>query len=266
MSFLRFALFFVFTSLALQAVEGPRKLNVLMRAWADDSYIRKTDSEGIPAIETCTYMKGQYYPGFHDEPENAIQFENVAEILRDQLVTQNYVMATDSRAADLLLVINWGMTEEPDVDETVLFEDDEGNEILDFDLSGVGESTRRLNSLLIGAGGMEDLSRIHIKRRMLEEAIKQERYFINVIAYDMSELRDREKGTPIPKPQWMMLLSVPLQGVDADYAFGTMAETASVYFGKDLKNADFIRQDAKRAVVTIGEIEFLDDDEDGDEP
>jgi hypothetical protein len=242
--------------LSLQGAE--RKLNVLMRAWADDSYIRETDAEGNPAEETCAFMKGQYHAGFYDDPASEIQFEKVAEILRDQLKARNYVMAADAAAADLLLVINWGMTEEPEEDDFEDEYDEDGNQTFGFDPNPLAESSRRLNSQLIGASNIGSLSPIHLKRQMMNEAINQERYFVNVLAFSMNELRLRQKDEPMPKPEWITVLSVPLQGTEPDLAFATMADTASVYFGRDLKNPDFIRQGAKRGTVSLGELEFID--------
>ncbi|MGJ8639569.1 MAG: hypothetical protein ACSHYA_09265 [Opitutaceae bacterium] len=235
---------------------SPPKLDVLMRSWADDTYIRKPDAAGIPAIENYVFMKGQYYPGFHDSPQNEIRFEKVAEILRNQLVEQNYQM-TPAKEAELLLVINWGMTEEPEEEDFEFETDEDGNQTFTYNGTDVSGLTRSLNSILIGAGGKDHLSRISLKKQLMEEAIDQERYFINVVAFSMNELSARKKDAPTPKPKWFMILSVPLRNTTTEYAFGTMIETASDHFGKHLEHANFVRQDAKQATVTIGPIEFI---------
>jgi hypothetical protein len=231
--------------------------DVLVRAWADDDYIRPRFPDGQLISESCAFVKGKYHPGeFESTEEPAIPFEEVAIALRDQLAKRSYLMAENPVDAEFLLVVHWGQTtvETEEVDDFSF--DDEDSFESNFD--SVPESVKQRNAEIIGATKMNDMHIYSMQRQRLEEAANQERYFINVIALSMADLKQRIKGEPVPKPKWITQLSLPLGRSEYADAIASMSETASAYFGENVKNLEFIREGTKRGTVSIGELEFLE--------
>ena len=245
------------TSISLMG-EG-RELEVLIRAWADPGYIREVDATGTASAESCTFYRGTYYASPYEEI--AIPFEQVATILREHLEGQNYTMAAEPATADLLLVVNWGQTapEDPEVDSGFGSDD----ETTGGGLSHMETNSEREKAELIGANQLFKMHPGLLKRRMLEEAVRQERYFINVVAYSLSEIRSRPEKERLPDAKWITVMSVPSKRVDPEHGFAVMSKTAAAYFGRNLADLTFFREGEKQGIVTIGEtrfLEFIDDE------
>lgn len=238
-----------------------KELEVLIRAWADPGYIREVDATGQAKVESCTFYPGSYHPGAYEE--SAIPFEEVATILRDHLESQNYTMAEDPAAADLLLVVNWGQTAPDEDDEDFTVDSEDGT--FDGGMGHMDPNSEREKAKLIGANKLFDMHPGLLKRRMLEEAVHQERYFINIIAYSLNDIRLRPQKDKRPEAKWITVMSVPSKHVEPERGFTVMSETASTYFGRNLADLTFFREGEKQGIVTIGEIRFLDDEEDGNE-
>ncbi len=231
-----------------------KELEVLIRAWADPGYIREVDTSGQAKVESCTFYPGSYHPGAYEE--SAIPFEDVATILRDHLESQNYTMAEDPAAADLLLVVNWGQTVPDEDDEGVTVDSEDGT--FDGGMGHMDANSEREKAKMIGANKLFDMHPGLLKRQMLEEAVRQERYFINIIAYSLDEIRLRPDKDRLPEAKWITVMSVPSKHIDPERGFTALSETASNYFGRNLADLTFFREGDKQGIVTIGEIRFLD--------
>jgi hypothetical protein len=238
--------------LCLSAEE--QELEVLIRAWADPSYIRQVDATGQTQVESCTFYPGNYHPGAYETTPTP--FEEVATILRKHLESQNYTMAPEPAAADLLLVVNWGQTGAEEDEAAIEIDGDDGT--LSSGLGHLDDHSERAKARLIGANKLFDMHPGLLKRRMLEEAVRQERYFINIIAYSLDEIRLRPDKDRLPEAKWITVMSVPSKHIDPERGFTALSETASNYFGRNLADLTFFREGDKQGIVTIGEIRFLD--------
>jgi hypothetical protein len=228
-----------------------------MRFWANDSYVRPLGLDGRPSTETYIFYMGKYHPGAFETEGQAIDFDTVARILVEQLATQNYIMSADPLTADYILMINWGQTT-PETDTEEVSYDGFGDDMDSVTFDEVPEHKKRENAKLIGASKLYDMSSYSLKKRLLEEAVVQDRYFINIFAVAIEDIRLRTKEKPQVKATWECQLSVPNAGMSEVEAFKAMAETGSSYFGKNVKDITFMKEGLKQGVVTIGEIRFLD--------
>ena len=254
---LSFILFF--TNLQLSAVD------ILVKATARDNYIRSITSDGEFAEESYTFCKGKYYPYEYEKPEDIIRFEEVAFALKEELTKKNYVNADDPMEADCILVVHWGQTNSgPGDDYFTEFSDDSDDP---FDALSVldeyeAENKAKENAKIIGATGLYGMHVYSLKRQQLEEASRYDRYFVNVVAISINEIRKRPKGAKMPIPLWTLQLSLPTGRAEPEEAFGTLAKTAGRYSGEHIANADFIREKEKRGIVRIGKLEFIETIED----
>jgi hypothetical protein len=97
-----------------------------------------------------------------------------------------------------------------------------------------------------------------MRRRQLEEASLLDRYFVNLVALSIEEIRNRPESKVMPEPIWTMQLSLPAGRTSPELAFASLAETAGRFSGEELRNAFFIRDDEQKAIVRIGELEFIE--------
>ncbi len=242
-----------------------------MRFWANKEYVRPIGIDGKPVLETYIFHPGAYYPSANESEEDAISFETVARILVEQLGNQNFQMTQEGINADYILIINWGQTTpEADMEDVVYEGFSSVDELASDDLivEELSESKRRENARLLGASKMYNMSTISLKKRLLEEAIVQDRYFINIFAVSIHDIRNRNQAQPDKKGNkpklkatWECQLSVPTDHDDPAEAFKAMAKSGSSYFGKNVNDITFMKEGTKQGVVTIGEIRFIDDDE-----
>lgn len=231
--------------------------DVLMRFWAQDGYVRPVGIDGKPLLETYGFYIGEYYPGAFESEEKAIPFDTVARILVKELESQNYLISADPAEADYILVVTWGQTNPESETEELDFSfgDDEN----DLTLDTVPENVRRQNAQLLGA--TKEYNRwgpISLKQQLLEEALIQDRYFINLFAVSMDHLRSRKDSGEKIRTTWECQLSVPVGDREGTAAMRTMAVAGRSYFGKNVPNLTFVDEDLQEGVVTIGEVRFLD--------
>lgn len=245
----------LFTNSQLSAVE------ILVKATARDNYFRPNNSGGEFVEESYTFCKGKYYPYEYEKPEDAIRFEEVAFALKEELTKKNYVNADDPMKADCIFVVHWGQTNSRAEDDSYTeFSDDSDDS---FDVLSVldeyeAESKSKENAKIIGAAGLYEMHVYSLKRQQLEEASRHDRYFVNVVALSIDEIRKRPEGAKMPIPLWTLQLSLPAGRAKPEEAFGTLARTAGLYSGENLVNADFIREKEKRGIVRIGKLEFIE--------
>ena len=254
-----FSFMLLFTNFQLSAVD------ILVKATTRDNYIRPIKSDGEFAEESYTFCKGKYYPYEYEKPEDIIRFEEVAFALKEELTKKNYVNADDPMEADCILVVHWGQTNSgPEDDYFAEFSDDSDDP---FDALSVldeyeAENKAKENAKIIGATGLYGMHVYSLKRQQLEEASRYDRYFVNVVAISINEIRKRPEGAKMPIPLWTLQLSLPTGRAEPEEAFGTLAKTAGLYSGEYLANADFIRENEKRGIVRIGKLEIIETIED----
>ena len=238
---------------------------ILMRFWAQEYYVRPLGLDGKPSAESYTFYIGEYHPAAYETEEEAISFDTVARILVEELKRQNYVMSEVPKDADYILMINWGQTNPESSTEEVthiVYDEEDSDELI---LEEVPEHVKRKNAALLGASNIyNSMSRISLKKQLVEEAIVQDRYFINIFAASISDLKKWNAEDGKIRATWECQLSVPVDGRDGAVAMRAMAETGSGYFGQNVRDLTSMKEGLKKGVVTIGEIEFLETEGDSE--
>lgn len=104
---------------------------VTVRATADADYSLRRSASHPPKPETYVFAKGQYFPGTtYDGTLDKMPFEKIVQILAFDLQRQNYLPTKSLEAADLLIVVHWGVT----------MGNDRGAALLAFDLDSLRQS------------------------------------------------------------------------------------------------------------------------------
>ncbi len=172
-------------------------------------------------------------------------------------------MSEVPKEADYILMINWGQTTpESSVEEVTHFTIDEG-EADEFTMEEVPEHVKRKNAELLGASRLyNSMSRISLKKQLVEEVIVQDRYFINIFAASMKDLAKRQSSDEKIQATWECQLSVPAGKRDGVDAMQSMARAGSGYFGQNISDLAVLKEDLMQGVVKIGEIPLLEDTED----
>lgn len=253
----------VVSSIQVEAVD------VLVRAKARADYVRPTDAEGRPIAEQYIFHEGKYYAAEYEADEEAIRFKEVAFALKKELRKRRYIMAEENSQAEIILIVHWGQTnpasDEDDPSLSIEYSsfDSETGEVdsdmlMDFGSSLETDRLLRTNAEIIGAMDLYDMHVYSMRRRQLEEASLLDRYFVNLVALSIEEIRNRPESKVMPEPIWTMQLSLPAGRTRPELAFASLAETAGRFSGEELRNAFFIRDDEQKAIVRIGELEFIE--------
>jgi hypothetical protein len=246
------------------ALSSASAAEILVRSWAQDNYERSKSEDGKSLQESYVFYKGQYHPGSYlDDPEQGTSFQEVTAILKKHLAAKNYRLSSSPALADFILVVHWGeLTPEGDAYKDgidAVLDEEMSDDPNAFNMGGVSEAIQRSNAQIIGTTRMYDMHKYSLTRQLLEQAVKEDRYFINVIAFDRQAVIERAKDEPLPEPKWTTQLSVPSSRKLADKdAFHILAKTGSSYFGEKVKDLNFMREGEKRGVVKVGELEFIE--------
>jgi hypothetical protein len=251
----------IFTILFLSTAIPIIASDVMMRFWAEENYLRPIGNDGKPIPETYAFYVGEYYPGAFESEAEAIPFDTVARILVKELENQNYVMSPNAAEADYILIIQWGQTTpESEIEELDFSVGDEENE---WTLETVPEDVKRRNAQLLGATKEYNSwgSSISLKQQLVEEALIQDRYFINLFAVSMDHLRSRKESGEKIRISWECQLSVPVNDDEGTSAMRRMAAAGRTYFGQNMRRLTFVEEDLQEGVVTIEDIRYLDFDE-----
>ena len=98
--------------LMLIAADVAADPNVVVVAWADEAYTHRKYEGGKPRVERYVFLQGRRFDGTtRDDSLTDITFLKIAETLAYQIASENYLPTKDVKAADLLLVVHWGVTE-----------------------------------------------------------------------------------------------------------------------------------------------------------
>lgn len=253
----------VVSSIPVEAVD------VLVRAKARADYVRPTDADDRPIPEHYIFHEGRYYAAEYEADEEAIRFKEVAFALKKELRKRRYIMAEENSQAEIILIVHWGQTnpasDEEDPSLTIEYGavdaetgESEPDMLMDFGTSLETDRLLRTNAEIIGAMDLYDMHVYSMRRRQLEEASLLDRYFVNLVALSIEEIRNRPESKVMPEPIWTMQLSLPAGRTSPELAFASLAETAGRFSGEELRNAFFIRDEEQKAIVRIGELEFIE--------
>lgn len=239
------------------------------------------DGKLIP--QSYVVMKGKYVDGpTRDGSVENMPFERMLEILQPGLAKQSYFPAKDLGHADLLLVVHWGTAAPPPKhDELDVYRDirrqdlvrsalgegpttkGEAMESLRFmaledihELSHV-ESGRESMARTLGLEGLlragaQHFSELH-STLGLQALLEEERYFINVSAYDARSL----VSTKELKRVWIARLSVRSPGMNFRLASERMSVVGGNFFGTDRKGLTITPVRVREGRVEIKPIEVV---------
>ncbi len=221
------------------------KARVLVDSFAEPSYAEEKDKDGALAPETYHLVQGKFIGGYiADKTLKDVPFIEVAENLALQLETRNYYPARTKDDGDLLIVVNWGVTEiqaefdelfpTDEEDEEELSEEDEDLESFDTEdyLREEGYSYRdQSNAALIGFDRALKRRDLGIQDGFeLQDMLRSERYFMILSAFDWPLMRDNGEK----KLLWSTRFSMDAVKVGFDDAHFALSRGAANYFGTNL--------------------------------
>ena len=249
---------------ASQSLAGFKRIYV--HADADEDYLEQRDTN---QRETYFFFEGIFFGGYiRDDSLTDVQFIDLAKGMAPHLAQQNYYPAENKESCDLLLVVNWGTTNPgfygdvarriiPDPFDGDYYDELAAGEYKESDYTWFG---KQRNSKLLGFYPYlrwEHFTGITPQDEYeLRAALRTERYFVIVTAFDFQELLENKQW----KRVWSTRFNIRSPGTNFREAHLALSKAAAPYFGKKLKHlgkerADF---DPITAEVEIGEIEVLE--------
>ncbi|HEX3730096.1 MAG TPA: hypothetical protein VHV47_09850 [Opitutaceae bacterium] len=244
---------------------------VTISSSASKAYDQQRTTPSGPKPQTYVFYQGRFFAGgTHDPSIDHFTFNDVVHDLAPTLAKQNFLPTRDPKAADLLIVVNWGTTLEDYNSETsnpeyqfaqqqeqqdIAIDLASGSPIvqpaLGFDASGdrtnalSSMSAQEQNARLLGYNAqlrkeewrswtmpIMDAEELSHRSDLIEE-----RYFVILKAYDYQDiLHHHPKGEakPQPKAVWEIHMNVRAVGNNFTQALPAMARVAAAYYGKGL--------------------------------
>jgi len=84
---------------------------VVINATASKAYTQQKFLNGVPQPQTYVFYEGKYFSSTTNDTSIAhANFMDIAKILAPNLAKQNFIPTRDYKAANLLIVVNWGTT------------------------------------------------------------------------------------------------------------------------------------------------------------
>ncbi len=146
---------------------------VIINATANKAYTEHKFANGSPRAESYVLYQGKFFGGMtHDPSIDHETFMAIAKTLAPDLARQNYLPTRDARAADLLIVVNWGTTMNDPMN-------DKSNTQYQFELkdlySSIGAYNAGMSSTAGGTAGIAAISNMNINLSNADtEAISQQ--------------------------------------------------------------------------------------------
>lgn len=226
---------------------------VMVRAWSADDYKRVLVDEHTPRPETYLFLQGQFESGSirDDSLLSESDFVEVATQLKTALQAQNYVNANPGQKVDLIIAVHWGQTNIEQETVYIEMEDDEGF-FEELEMEQITPESLRKNALVLGtADKIFGRKRGFDREDMIAQA-SDERYYFVLIAYDFDDILLKKRTV-----RWVTQFSVDASGTNYLDALPAMTRAASNYFGKNLQDIEFTRENLGNADVQFGEIEVV---------
>lgn len=288
-----------FTLLAALACACPPSLpadtHVAFACSADPGYLAGRMKDGVLVQQSYVFMEGRFVPGPRKDPgiEKA-KFTDIARRIATDLAAQAYVPAPDLAAADLLLVVHWGVTS-PSLSNAIIREHDNLTNIVavnrdptdftfqpELDLfttpnkqfyTELGQELIRRESNAIrdqvslasaaNTLGITDQLREDDERpftstygQMLRAMLDEERYFVVVVAFDAKVLFESKRL----KRVWTTRLSIRSPGVNFAKALDRMSSVGGQHFGTFQPRLAVQRARVKEGTVKIGDMIVITSD------
>ena len=262
---------------------------ISVKAWASEEYLKERARNPNDRIQTYQFMEGRRYMGkSSDKGVQETTFIDLATDLAQHLAKQDFYPNPVMGEGDLLLVVNYGVTDfEEDMMEILGITSEES--VLGQDVSQVDVATSSAadvtalfdvidtiagtSSLTDGVNSGNSMTRKE-KAFMLgiddipekpdhlnagyeyEEMLRESRYFVVVLAYDYQLLTNKGEK----KLLWTTRYNIRTAGQSYQAAIKDMNLVAGDYFGKNFKKLTRKRLDDDSR-VEIGEIEVIEGEE-----
>ncbi len=223
-----------------------KRARVLVDSFAETDYLQAKETDEGLLPETYHLVQGKLIGGYiNDRSLNKVPFLEVAQNLAQQLRSRNYYPAQAKEEGDLLIIVNWGITQIqadfdelfPTDDEDVATEEDaESDAFLDGAPGSVleegGYSYReQSNAALIGFDRALRRRDLGTQDQFeLQEMLQNERYFMILSAFDWQLLRK----TGEKKLLWSTRFSLDAVKQGFDEAHFALSRGAANYFGTNL--------------------------------
>jgi hypothetical protein len=121
---------------------------VVINAMASKAYTERKFVNGAAQPESYVFYQGKYFGGLTRDPSMVhTTFMDIAKVLAPNLAKQNYLPTKNVKAADLLIVVDWGTTVTDDTGK-------KSNPNSSFDLTDAYQAVRAYNAFVAGGGGM----------------------------------------------------------------------------------------------------------------
>ncbi|MBK1879029.1 hypothetical protein [Pelagicoccus mobilis] len=266
-----------FSSTAHSQLFSRKKARVITNAWASPEFVeRRMASDEGPIPMSYHFFRGEFHGGYiKDKSLEQFPLQEIIETLANDMEAQNFFPARSQEEGDLLLVIHWGTTAvEEDLSE--MFPDDglgagyEGDynvdETSEYDTSY--DSGSSSNSSLFG-DGMDSIHRNAVltgidkalykkgitpwDEQDLRSLLKDERYFIILVAYDWQKLlKEKQK-----KVHFITRFSLPSIGTNFAKAVPSLSRAAIPHIGTNLDDLDKTKTQLGWGKATVGELEVV---------
>lgn len=264
---------FALLSMAMpsNALAAKGEARVLVDAFAQDGYVSKKEGDDGARLETYHLMEGKRFGGLlKDKSIGDVPFMDVAKGLAIQMKKRNYYPARSPKEGDFMIIVHRGVTRieadwdelfpaDESEDEAALEGEEEEEELTDPEdyLREEGYTyTEGQNAALIGFNRALERPSLMVQEEMeLQEMLREERYFLVLLAYDWQKLRETGEKDLV----WSTRFSMDAVRVNFDDAHLALSRAASNYFGT---NTDGKLGKVKTFVgsgeVTTGDLEVVE--------
>lgn len=253
-----------------------KKARVFVDSEAAVAYNDKKESDEGAAYETYVFIKGNFYGGdFTDKSLRTASFEEIVGSLAENMKVRNYYPSSSPGEGDLIIVVHYGSTSvQQDLDEIFLLdstdpyamqEGDEYAEVYSDDFTDLSDlNDLGADNVAVHQNSMNN-NRLGISRALkrkninqteefdLRVEMKDERYFIILMAYDYNKLRTANEKELL----WTTRFSVPAIGTNFVDAYPALARAASPYFGTSLEKYARTSTHFGTGSVDIGTLETV---------
>lgn len=264
---------------ALQPAAAKKRVSVNARA--SQQFIDFREQNDFAPLN-YVFAQGEFFgDSTHGKRIAEVEFNKLLTIIAEDLVAQEFYPTTESKTADMLIVVHWGGVEKFDdptkriaiekvYDDLFSANNPEGSDYVHsdpmetrFDL--VQDETDRLFEEMTDAkmarllGFDEDLERERrkVSPTALEETLltrmQQERYLVILMAWDNRALQ--EKGEK--KLLWSAHLSMKTLGTNFEEAVAYMSEAGGDYYGLKTDGIKSRRYQKEHYEVELGDIEVV---------
>lgn len=257
-----------FTSLAHSQLFSRKNARVLTNAWASPEFEEKRMGDDGPIPMTYHFFEGKYHGGnIRDKSLETFPLQQIVETLAADMKAQNFFPAPSTEEGDLLILVQWGVTEIEDDWSEMFPEDssdvdaeigDDGVEIESssdgYEFYGNNMSQTRRNAVLTGIDkALYKKGLTPSEEYDLRALLDEERYFIVLVAFDWQLLLKEKKK----EVQFITRFSLPSIGTNFTNAVPSLSRAAIPHIGTNLDDLNKTKTQLGWGKGTVGELEVI---------